>query len=660
MKGEERMNRRRLSVASFAVLLILLFAGSPAWAACSSAAKTWECYEGTFPIASQGNNPYRDLKVRVDLCPGQVCTSSDPNKLTTYAFWDGVTGQLKFRTAFPSTGIWFWTATCEAGCSFTAGGQTPSIQAYSGTNPLYQYGFLERSANGRFLKHKVPNPDSSERPFFWLGDTTWSGPLRVANTTSWSNYLTDRKNRGFSVIQVALPVDWMQTTGQVPRYGTSPGQPAFHKEPCGSGTAEDNVNPMPRSISCWNPSFWQTFEQRIAAANDLGLVVAIVGLAEGVVQSNANGVWCPPALTDSEVFARNIAARFAGNHVIFSPAFDRYSGSNICALTAGAGVTSRMQTIGNVVSTAAPRHLVTNHWASQTSGNEVLGLQDQAWLDFQLFQSGQAGYVCAANGDPTTCRAKQLATLSCRARQLALCVWNRACTASPSSCPDVSEPSPVTAFSTKPGVNGESIYDGMTSSKASLGSTHYNPLNARRTGYYSLLSGATGYTFGIDGIFNWGISPKLPSNVWVMRSNNHMQHLSGLFRSVNFKALTPDQSILLTPQPAEEHRKITVSRGGGGAFMIAYLPDNPSIQLNFTNFSALRTNGRWLNPRTGTYTTAVPSVSGFNYTYTRPSAPPACPATLSCSTEGPSSDPCYCTDASDPNRGERDWVLVIP
>jgi len=92
--------------------------------------------------------------------------------------------------------------------------------------------------------------------------------------------------------------------------------------------------------------------------------------------------------------------------------------------------------------------------------------------------------------------------------------------------------------------------------------------------------------------------------------------------------------------------------------MIAFLPDNPSITINLTNFASLRVNGEWLNPRTGQRTTATAVPDAGNpalVTYTRPSEPLACPPVanpdplIACSGE-PASDPCYCVDNSNPYR----------
>lgn len=627
----------------------LCLASVPAGALCTATAQAGQCWEGSFAYAVP-TNPYEDLSIRVEFCPGAACSATlNPANPSTLAFWDGG-NQLKMRIAFPSAGTWYWRARCEIGCvaNPVATGGPLTINAYTGTNGLYLNGALTISSAGRFIKQTVPLPAGGERALVWVGDTVWAGPLN-STTTNWTNYLNDRVTKGFTVIQTSLPVDWMQTDNQQPAYGA---QLPFVKEPCLTPTAEvtTNVNPMPRANSCWNPSFWQTFENKIFEANDKGFVVMLVGLMEGVVEKNAGGTFCPPDLPVSRAFARNIAARFAGSPVIFSPGFDRRLDTAACA-SAG-NTATRIADIGAVIAAAVPGSLVTNHWGGRSQAYQILSYQDQPWLDFQLFQSGQAGYA-----------SSPLATLSCRARQLAACVWNKTCSY---SCPSIGDGTPVTPVTTKPGINGESIYDG---GGAASTANDYNALNARRTGYFSLFSGAMGYTYGADGLYNWGDpspAPPSPSTGWGRRSSRHMQYLADVLKTkVVFRSLTPDPSLITTVQPADEHKKLVLARGAAGTYLAAYLPDNPSISINLASYPALKVNGRWINPRTGAVTTATVSLAGNIATYNRPTPIPACPPVggadplATCSGE-PASDPCYCTDAADANRGERDWVLVVP
>ena len=188
--------------------------------------------------------------------------------------------------------------------------------------------------------------------------------------------------------------------------------------------------------------------------------------------------------------------------------------------------------------------------------------------------------------------------------------------------------------STKPGFNGESIYDGFVNSDPKLAGVNYTAYNARRTGWFSMLSGAAGYTYGSSGVFDWGKNGITPQTGWGRRSARHLSYLSSLFRGitvpkVKWQLYIPRLAQVATPQPPEEQKRLVIGRATDGSSLIAYLPDNPSIKINLPNHPNLRVNGQWLNPRTGTFSlaTAVPDPGNAAFvTYHRPSSPPTCPA----------------------------------
>ena len=589
--------------SAMAFLFLLLTAADHANAqTCSTTAAAWKCWERTLTVTpGPGVDPYRTLKLKVTFSQlGQA-------NLTTYVFWDGGS-TYKIRMAFPAVGTWSWSVACEAGCtgtSFSPTSGTVSVATHAGTNPLYANGFLQVGTSGstanRYLMH------SNGTPFFWIGDTSWAGPLRSALSPvdEWADYLNNRKARQFSVIQTALPVDWMRTCGLHPT--DAAGQRPFTQI---SGCSSSNG--IPNSCSQWNPIFWRNFERKVQQANDQGFVVAIVGLMERVIEG-CNGGQPYPTIADSRIYARNVVARLAGNHVIFSPGFDRKPGIDPDTCTASStDMSCRMRFVGEEIQSASPRHLVTNHWAGSLDVTAMQPFQDQIWLDFQMFQSGQAKAAANCNTDT------QLLLITQRARLLPLTLWDY--------------------VPTKPSVNGESIYDGVNG--GCLGTTHYNAYRARQTGYLSLLSGATGYTFGVQGVMDWGAFGSSYTAGMTRPSSTQMQYLGNVFR----ERIAPHQLIpehgRIKNQAAAEHKKMVVARDAGGTLLLAYLPDNPQIKIRFASLPNVPRDGRWFNPRLNVYTAATgiqDPVDTLLYTYNRP----ACPA-------GDSACP-----------SEPDWVLVL-
>ncbi len=54
---------------------------------------------------------------------------------------------------------------------------------------------IKESPNGRYFV------DQNDEPFFWLGDTQWE-LFRLFSTEDAEHILENRKNKGFSVIQI--------------------------------------------------------------------------------------------------------------------------------------------------------------------------------------------------------------------------------------------------------------------------------------------------------------------------------------------------------------------------------------------------------------------------------------------------------------------------
>jgi hypothetical protein len=589
----------------------------PAHAQCSSSAQKWHCWETTLPLQNVTGNLYRDLKVKATF------TQQGSTDRITYGFWDQDSqghDLLKIRMFFPAAGTWSWQTTCEAGCSLATGYTVTGGSVTVADSPPPS-GLLSVVLDGYPGVSGCGLSYADGVPFAWLGDTAWNAAT-LATASMWTSYLQDRAARAMTPIQIALPIDY--TGSDQPFDQQSPPQTPF--------LLPDTGNPLPRSTSRWNPKFWQELDRKILQANEAGIVVVVVGLMEGVVQNNANGVFCPPLLADSQVYARNVAARFAGFAVILSPGFDRYSGTRECPNREA--ILTRIQSIGQVIKATAPHLLATNHWAGRADASELTSFQSQpgnAWLDFQLYQSGHAGWVA----DPT----QELRTALQRAQQLPLAFRTGA---DLSSC-------------TKANVDGEAIYD-------QGGPYPFTDNEVRQTAYVSLLSGAGGYTYGSGGLWDW-------SDPWLglsrisnleMQCVQHLEFWMGIAPMVpkpglvtnNPPAVTPEKQILLAARQAGT---------SGWASAVAYLPanpstdqnppDNPEVAIDFSGLPGIPTNGRWFDPRTcnladSRYAQGT-QVSSTIYKFCRPCGTVSCPLPNG----APPRPACP---------AEADWVLLLP
>lgn len=268
-------------------------------------------------------------------------TDPDGNTLSSPGYWDG---GATFRAcmAFPRTGVWRWRTRCTPEVPGLAGESgMVRVGAYQGRNPLYRHGWLRVSDNSRYLCH------ADGKPFLWIGDTAWAGPMR-ATDADWKDYLRDRSRKRFTVIQVGPASEFMGETD------------AAGAEPFADGKVARPV-----------PAFWRAWVQRIQMAQDSGMAVMIIGLSEPRERY--------PSLEDAWVFARWLMARLYGDPVMVSPSFD----SPWMELA---------DTIGRRLAQLAPRHLVTQHPGTPSGQAGHIWAERYHSADYIAFAGCQSGH----------------------------------------------------------------------------------------------------------------------------------------------------------------------------------------------------------------------------------------------------------------------------
>ena len=118
-------------------------------------------------------------------------------------FWDGG-NTWRVRFAPTVTGQWSMVTTCTdpANSGLQGVGRTVQCNAYAGTLPIYQHGFLKVSPTGHFFVH------ADGTPFFYLGDTHWLfiherfDTSNAVGVASQFKYTVDRRvAQGFTVFQ---------------------------------------------------------------------------------------------------------------------------------------------------------------------------------------------------------------------------------------------------------------------------------------------------------------------------------------------------------------------------------------------------------------------------------------------------------------------------
>jgi hypothetical protein len=596
---------RPLGLSSLFVALVA--SSSPAWADNCGAtqnmplgpgANPWKRWE--LPLASATNyvdggqagkgNPSRDLVLQATLTK---CNTASLVRYKSLGFWyglaaDGTTLDAKafrLRAALPA-GTWQWELSCTR--RSTASSSTPDcasdpvlngkgrfeITGSPGNNFLYKNGFPQVSGDKRYLTL------GSSKKFFWLGDAAWNANI-LMSYNNWTSYVTSRAaplqgltGSQFTVVQLA--------TAPKAAGGTDlSGNPPF--DAIGPNCAGDG----PGSCFRMNPRFWKGVDDKIEYANQKGLVVLYAGFIEPLQKTEPFAYDTVLTTVDeAKIFALSVAARYAGNFVIYSPGFDHKLQSNASIID------SVGSALGTDTSTWTARQLVTNHSAGGLDVSQYTTyLHGKAWLDFELYQSGTPG----------TSEADELTKMTDRAGSMAATL--------------------AAATPTKPVINGESVYPGQSSD--SDWSTNHTPYRARQTAYVSMLSGAVGYSMGTCGVVDWGQGGLAGCNnspTWKWNTDkpaftaNTMKVMKFIFQSVYWERLRsePSRIQLATNQPPfKPYTKPALAYDGSSA-ILAYVPDEAAkIRIDFnaprvvpglaqaTTWPATRWAYSWISPRDG-------------------------------------------------------------
>lgn len=521
-----------------------------------------------------GGNPYRDLVLRVRFTKRNSTQSFEQD-----AFWEALSGapkRFKVRAAFPP-GTWDWQVVgctgstgnppqdCSQSTTWTpsSGYVTVSTNTSSGTR-LYDRGFLGQSVlvaktfPPQYISFGGLRYGDGVTPFFWSGDTAWTAPPReiYGQTTSWSSYLTDRKAKGFTAVLVAPAVSWPL---DMPWMALPAAKDFSFMQSSGCTGV-----PIPNDCSKPASAYWQAFDALVKAANDKDLVVVVASMVDPIgAESLGSKVF--PNQANAEDFARFLAARLAGSHVIFSPGLD----TKVSRKTqAGTRMDVVMEAVGRAIKLAAPRHLVGNHLAGSATCPDYQSFKDplNPWMTFYLFQSGHAGGSGGTLGPACPARLStetpRIAAMR-RAREMPLTLRT------------YTGPS-------MPNVNGEGPYDAYPSSD-----DVDNRYRVRQAGHLSSLSDALGFTYGAYHLVFWDqVSQYLDID-----SAKDMKVLADRFQ--DRAGLPSRHSWILNQQTAQDKKMVLAS--DNSSVVLAYVPGSGAsqIKINTSALSGLSCSGEW-------------------------------------------------------------------
>ncbi|MDO5425105.1 MAG: DUF4038 domain-containing protein [Eubacteriales bacterium] len=341
---------------------------------------------------------------------------------------------------------------------------------------------------------------NGEKVFFWMGDTAW---LLFHNLTreEIDLYLRNRAEKGINVIQ-AVAVHHLPAKNV---YGSPAFQDGDMKKP-----AEDGEN-----------SYWTVIDWAVERARELGLYIAMVP-HWGELSKKI-------AMEDMEAYVRFLSERYGKKENILW-----MMGGDV----RGDESEEYWQTMGKIFREMCPEKLITFHPFGRTSSLDFF--KGASWMDFHTFQSGHRRYDQQSlySWDDTVTE-----------RYYGEDNWRYV--------QDGREQAPH-----MPILDAEPSYEHIPQGLHLEHEPYWTPEQVRRYGWWSVLAGAAGFTYGHNSIMQFytgeGPSSFFAKYPWkdslhapALGAVTHMAHfMQGVFDEVT------DEAVRLGEDPAQYVEKV--------------------------------------------------------------------------------------------------------
>lgn len=399
---------------------------------------------------------------------------------------------------------------------------------------------LEISDNGRFFQ-TIDND-----PFFWLGDTGWLLFAKL-NREEAEQYLENRRQKGFNVIQVMT----IHGVGAANVYGDS----AFYNKNVGMPRITEGAD-FQDSVQY---DFWDHVDFVVDKAAEKDLYMALVP----VWGSNVKAGFV--SREEAEKYATFLAERYRDRpNIIWLNGGDVFGSDSL----------ETWKILGETLRDNDPNHLITFHPRGRTMSSTWF--HNEEWLDFNMFQSGHRRY-----DQDTASDSHRFGQDNWRYVQVE---YNL---------------KPV-----KPTLDGEPSYERIPQGLHDPKEPLWNDDDVRRYGYWSVLAGAAGYTYGHNAVMQMhkpsdNGSAYGATDYWYDAIDHpgaaQMIHLKNLMLSRSYFNRVPDQSLIA--DQGEKYDYLVASRGKDYAFVYTY--NGRNMQLNMGKIDGQRVKASWFDPRTG-------------------------------------------------------------
>ncbi len=417
--------------------------------------------------------------------------------------------------------------------------------------------FLKVSKNGRYLE------TSEGIPFPYLGCTAWE-LFHILNREEATAYLENRKEKGFTVIQAVVLAenDGLRTPnayGEVPLIDMNPEKP--------------------------NEKYFEHVDYIVNKAEELGLYIGMLP-TWGDKVPNENQAAGPIVFTseNARLYGEFLGKRYKNKPVIWILGGDRNVHSDtVFNIWKSMALGLRAGDEGN--------HLITMHPRGERSSSDWFHAED--WFDFNMYQSGHAYHYNKvyeyAEHEYLLRPAKPFVDGEPAYEDIPVRFWE--------FC-NWSEPLRVPA----------NVLDSnkMIREKSYFKSGFFTDYDIRIHAYWNFLSGACGYTYGNNAIwqmFKKGGNIAIPCLYdWEESLNrpgaDDIRHLRRLFELRPFSQLIPDQSIIYGSNPKDStHTRAAVA--SDGSYLIAYLSVGQPVTVVMKKIAGRRAKASWFDPREG-------------------------------------------------------------
>jgi hypothetical protein len=414
-----------------------------------------------------------------------------------------------------------------------------AFSAQAETEKPWKNGKLEVSENGRYLKN-------GDKPFFWMGNTSWLMPERL-NRDEVEYFLDTERKNGYNVEQI-------QVVNSIPTYNVF-GQSSFP-----DGFNFKNINRQGVY------GYWDHLDYIIHTAENNGIYIGMVCIWGSNISGQRINV------KQAEAYAAFLANRYKD-----VPNIIWIMGGDI----PGNIHPEIYEAMAKTIRSIDKNHLMTFHPRGRTTSAKWFN--DAEWLDFNMFQSGHRRYG-QRNGDGDYTIQDNTEEDNWRYVDLSYSL------------------KPV-----KPVLDGEPSYENIPQGLHDVTQPLWKDNDVRRYAYWSVFAGSCGHTYGHNAIMQMmrpGLLASYGCNeAWydALKDPGYLQmkYLKQLMLMFPYFERVPDQSII-SGQNGERYDRAIATRGND--YLLVYNYSGRPMDIDLTKISGAKKNVWWFNPSDGKMT----------------------------------------------------------